>query len=123
MSLSIDEQYELKSILHKQIGTDEEIDILAAALLASAAQTNQMVLNVTDKPAVEVTSYEDMWKLSIANYYSGSGCLSYAIYTSLDDKRMTSWNKVASHLPIACIRAKEYVEKVLGNEEKINGGI
>ena len=112
--LTSDEQYLLKSVLLKQIGTENEIDILAGTIVASEIQTNQLVKNATSKSPAMVASYEDMWKLTIANYYSGSGCLGSTMSTVAWQKNMLVWDDVADKLPAACIRAKEYVEKVLG---------
>jgi hypothetical protein len=115
--LSSDEQYLLKSILLKQIGTDDEIDILAGTIEASEIQTNQLVKNATSLSPSRVSTYEDMWKMTIANYYSGSGCLADTLTQVENEKNQLAWDDVAKRLPAACSRAKEYVEKVLAPVE------
>jgi hypothetical protein len=125
--LSLDEQYLLKSVLLKQIGTDDEIDILAGTIIASEIQTNQLVKNATASSPSMVTTYEDMWKMTIANYYSGSGCLGSTMTVAAAEKKQLLWKDIAEKLPAACSRAKEYVEKVLGpdpapKEQSVEGG-
>jgi hypothetical protein len=115
-NLLLDEKTVLRRTLLDKVGTGEEIDLLAAILYASAAQTNQLVVNTTMRSVSEVASYEDMWKITIGNYYSGSGCLATAMKKAakknIPEKWTISWDEITDQLTGDCLLAKDYVEKV-----------
>jgi len=106
-----------KTILRKQIldkvGTSEEIDLLAAVLKASAHQTGQMAYNTVRSDLAEVISYEDMWKISIANYHIGSGCISVGMRNISEAGRVLSWEELINQMVGDCKNAENYVENVL----------
>jgi hypothetical protein len=114
--LLAEEKTMLRRILLDKVGTDEEIDLLAAILLASATQTNQLVKNTTLNSVSEGVSFEDMWKISIGNYYSGSGCLGTAMQTIMKntspEKSTINWEAITDQLSGDCLLAKDYVNKV-----------
>jgi len=111
--LTSDEQYLLKSVLLNQIGKEGEIDVLAGTIVASEIQTNQLVKNATHQSPSVVSTYEDMWKMTIANYYSGSGCLGDAMAAVAVEKNQLTWGDIAEKMPETCQKAKYYVENVL----------
>lgn len=106
------EQEMLRGMALSAVGTDQEIDLLAATLLASAAQINQLVENVSEKSAREVTTYEDMWEMTIGNYHSGSGCVGTAMQTAWDSNQSMDWETVVGYLLGGCQSAKGYVVRV-----------
>lgn len=106
------DQIILRGSALQKIGTDDEIDLLAATLKASAAQVNQLVQNVTGLSIEEVATYEDMWRFTIANYYSGSGCLQSAMQVTFALKYSLTWENVRNFLSGSCSNAKEYVDRV-----------
>jgi hypothetical protein len=108
-----DRQIILRRAVFDRIGTDAEIDLLAAMLYASASQTGQLVQNVTRADPTDATTYEDMWKMTVANYYAGSGCLGNALRASLSEKYPLKWEMLASHLEGACVIADDYVHRVI----------
>jgi hypothetical protein len=111
-SLQADRQVVLRRAVFNKISTKEEIDLLAAMLYASAAQTKQMVVNVARTEPANISTYEDMWKMSISNYYSGSGCLGTALRSALKDEKSFSWDEVSPYLLGDCQIAKDYVHRV-----------
>jgi hypothetical protein len=106
------EQEMLRGTALSRVGTDQEIDVLAATLLASAAQINQLVENVTAKSAREVTTYEDMWSMTIGNYHSGAGCVGTAMQTAWDNNQSMDWETVTGYLLGGCQSASDYVVRV-----------
>lgn len=84
---SLDEIHQnmLNKHVMDKIGTPEEFDMLAAALYASAAQSGQMVQNISALEPIYITTYVDLWKISAGNYYGGAGCLSAAIQEVFDE--------------------------------------
>ena len=103
----------LRKYILDKIGTPEEIDMLAAAIYASAAQSGQMVQNISALEPVYISSYVDMWKISAGNYYGGAGCLSTAIQEVFDEGRHITWDAIAPHLTDECLLVDDYVAKVI----------
>ena len=116
-SLDADDQSLLRGVVISKISTDEEIDVLAAAIRASVYQVNQIVTNATGQNASAVSSYEDMWKFTVANYYSGSGCLYNAMTQVSLYKQPITWENVRRYLTGMCELGNLYVDRVyeLGN--------
>jgi hypothetical protein len=103
-----------KAVLDK-VGSPEEIDILAAIVLASATQSGQLVSNVTGQEPMYSTDYIDLWKITIGNYYAGAGCLEDAMKKVVDNKGGITWDAVAGQLSNDCQMAKVYVDRVINN--------
>lgn len=100
-----------RSVIDK-IGTDSEIDVLAAALLASAAQVDQMVFNTSRKEPADLTNYETMWKITTANYYAGSGCTGAALDRVSTGGLELTWEQLVLQMDESCQVASRYVEKI-----------
>lgn len=66
----------LQSVVIARINAKQEFPVLAAAIRASAAQVGQMIEDVFGRFPRDAVGYEDLWKLTVANYTTGSGCLS-----------------------------------------------
>ncbi len=113
-NLRVERQTILRGIVFGKVGTSEELDLLAAMLFASAAQTEQLVTNVMGRDLSDVTTYEDMWKMSIANYYAGSGCLGETLRAAAVDELPLTWDGVAKQLQGVCKIADNYVKRVIG---------
>ena len=101
-----------KYILDK-VGTPAEIEMLAAAIYASAAQSGQMVQNISALEPIYITTYVDLWKISAGNYYGGAGCLSTAIQEVFDEGVEITWDAITPHLTPECQLVDEYVLKVM----------
>lgn len=103
-----------KTVLDK-VGTPEEIDILAAMLLASSDQSGQVVRNMAGQEISYVTGFIDMWKIATGNYYAGAGCMADAIEILLDNEEPVTWDNIAGELSPVCSPAEMYVSKVFNN--------
>ncbi len=111
-SFSDDERNILRGYTLRNIGSEAEIDLLGAALQASALQVNQLVKNATEKPVSESTTYEDMWKFTIANYYTGSGCIYNAMLVTIAYGYQLTWDNTKTFLSGQCLIARDYVDRV-----------
>ena len=112
-SLSNERKTLLRGSALTAVGTDQEILLIAATLQASSLQISQMIKNVTQQDAGKVSTLEDLWSLTIANYHIGSGCIGNAITEQANVTINISWADVASHLTEGCQTGKAYVESVI----------
>ncbi|MCP4142894.1 MAG: hypothetical protein GY755_21840 [Chloroflexi bacterium] len=103
----------LRKYVLDKIGTSEEIEMLAAAIYASAAQSGQMVESLSLLAPIYSSTYVDMWKISAGNYYGGAGCLSEAITQVIDEGRHITWDAITPHLSAECLLVEDYVKKVM----------
>jgi hypothetical protein len=110
--LKEDQQIVLRGALLRSIGTEREFDLLAATMAASAAQMDQVVRNTLLYPPGDVTTYEDMWKLTIGNYYAGSGCSGAALKVIAENDSSVTWEEVTRNMWGDCENAAMYVDRV-----------
>ena len=88
------------------------INLVAHAMLANCDQVAQIVFNATGKMAGKISSYEDLWKFTIADYHVGPGCLSYAMYTTWSARSTMDWEHVSTHLTEPCQSVIPYVTQI-----------
>ena len=62
--------------------------------------------------AGRVSTYEDLWRFTIANYHAGPGCLSYAIHQAWQNTGSLNWETVAPYFTETCQGVVPYVEKI-----------
>jgi len=91
---------------------DASIKLVADTLLANCEQVAQIVYNATGRIAGGVSSYEELWKFTIANYHVGSGCLSYPIYTAWAARSTIDWEHISTYLTDACETVIPYVTEI-----------
>lgn len=91
---------------------DASINLVADTLLANCEQVAQIVYNATGRIAGGVSSYEELWKFTIANYHVGSGCLSYPIYTAWAARSTIDWEHISTYLTDACETVIPYVTEI-----------
>jgi hypothetical protein len=89
------------------------INLVAHTMLADCEQVAQIVYNATGKIAGEVSSYEELWKFTIADYHVGPGCLSYAMYTTWAARSTMDWEHISKHLTQPCDTVIPYVTQVI----------
>ncbi len=93
--------------------TETSINLVAHTMLADCEQVAQIVYNATGKLGGQVSSYEDLWKFTIADYHIGPGCLSYAMYTNWAARSPMDWDHVSTHLTEPCQSVIPYVTQVV----------
>jgi hypothetical protein len=89
------------------------ISLFAQTLTANCDQVAQIVYNATAAKPGAVSSYEDLWRLTLANYHAGPGCLSYAVHAAWTSNGIKLlWDEVAGQFTEACQGVVPYVEKI-----------
>ena len=91
---------------------DFTIELFAQTIKANCVQTGQIISNHTGLSPVEVSSYEDLWRFTLANYHAGPGCLSDAINNTRRAGQPVDWGNVAAKLFTLCPTAVEYVDNI-----------
>jgi hypothetical protein len=91
---------------------DFSLSLFANSIKANCEQVAQIVFNATQDMPGEVSSYEDLWRLTVANYHAGPGCLSYAVYMAWSKTGDMTWDNVSLELPDPCKGVIPYVAKI-----------
>jgi hypothetical protein len=91
---------------------DFSLSLFANTLLANCQQVGQIVTTATQHIPGAVSSYEDLWRYTIANYHAGPGCLSYAINSAWQSGEVLTWEQVSHRFTDACRGVVPYVEKI-----------
>jgi hypothetical protein len=94
------------------IHTDISVMLFAQGILANCDQVGQTIYNATQKKPGAVSSYEDLWRFTLANYNGGSGCLAFAIFSTWGLREPMDWAHVSSHLTQPCQGVIAYVESI-----------
>jgi len=95
------------------VNTDFSVALFAKTLQANCEQVSQIVFNATTLKPGSVSSYEDMWRFTVANYHAGPGCLSYAINSAWNaNKVKLLWSEVATYFTDPCKGVIPYVNKI-----------
>lgn len=90
------------------------INLFAQILRANCEQVAQIFYNATGRAAGNVTSYEELWKYTVANYHVGPGCLSYAVYSAWSARSRMDWDHVSNFLTPICETVIPYVNNISG---------
>jgi hypothetical protein len=88
------------------------ISTVAQTLRAYCSQAGRMVANTTGDHPGRTTTYEDMWRLTLAGYSAGPGCLADALRQAWRRGRVLTWESVSTQLSSACTGAMDYVAHV-----------
>ena len=93
---------------------ERSVDLFAELLLANCAQTSELVSQVSRQAPGKVFSYTDLWRLTLANYNAGPGCLNEALWEVKQARDPFEWSTVSQALANleACGGSIEYVERV-----------
>jgi len=81
-------------------------------LMANCAQICQTIDNATGELAGDVSTYEDLWRFTVANYHAGPGCVSYAIHQTWLNVGLLNWEQVQEYFTEPCKGVIPYVEKI-----------
>lgn len=88
------------------------INLFAQTLQANCSQVGQIIHTATQQPAGKVSTYEDLWRFTVANYHAGPGCLSYAIFQSWQTTKVLNWEQVAKRFTDPCKGVVPYINKI-----------
>lgn len=93
--------------------TEKSISVFAAALKANFHQIDQIAKNLTGKAAVSQMEWQEVWKLSTANYHAGPGCTSNAMRATLKERKPLRWKFISKNFQAGCESAVDYVEHII----------
>ncbi|HPO59676.1 MAG TPA: hypothetical protein PLV53_12595, partial [Anaerolineaceae bacterium] len=88
------------------------VRVFAEGLQANCEQVGRILFNLTQRSPGDLASYEDLWRLTLANYNAGPGCLRDAVEEVFDRGEPLTWDSVAARLPEGCALAVPYVEDI-----------
>lgn len=88
------------------------VHIFAEGLIANCEQVGKIIRNVTGNDPGKVSSYEDLWRFTLANYNAGSGCLGDAITQAIRRSPVLDWDLVSSYFSVGCMGAIDYVDDI-----------
>ncbi len=88
------------------------IPLFAKTVKANCEQVAQIVYNATAEMPGRVSTYEDLWRMTAANYHVGPGCLSYAVHQTVNNGLPLTWENITQYFTEPCKSAIPYVEKV-----------
>jgi hypothetical protein len=94
------------------IQSNLSVMLFAQGILANCDQVGQTIYNATQKTPGAVSSYEDLWRFTIANYNGGPGCLAFAIFSTWNLREPMDWEHVSTHFTPPCQGAIAYVESI-----------
>jgi hypothetical protein len=89
-----------------------EINVFTHVLQANCAQTGRMLSNITHKTPRALASYTELWKLTVANYNAGPGCIAAAVQQAYQNTGAVNWKDVSTYLPAYCQMTKDYIEEI-----------
>jgi hypothetical protein len=88
------------------------VSIFAHGLRANCDQVKQTIFNATQQVPGAVSTYEDLWRFTIANYHAGPGCMAFAIHTAANRGQRLDWGNVSANLTQPCQQAIVYVDLI-----------
>jgi hypothetical protein len=92
---------------------NQAIYVLTETLNASCLQSTRIIYLATGKSPSALLSFEDYWRLVLANYHAGAGCVYQALRKT---SRPNSWNSIAANFSSGCASGAEYIHRI---EEQI----
>jgi hypothetical protein len=91
---------------------DFSVSLFADTLEANCQQISQLIYTATESVPGEVSSYEDLWRLTVANYHAGPGCVSYAIHNAWQRTGELTWDQVSNYFTEPCQGVIPYVNQI-----------
>jgi len=88
------------------------VSLFANTLQANCAQIARTIFTATNLMAGTISSYEDLWRFTIANYHAGPGCVSFAIHQAWQLTGELTWENVASYFTAPCLGVVPYVDQI-----------
>ena len=88
------------------------VSLFANMLQANCAQVSRTVFTATNQMAGRVATYEDLWRLTIANYHAGPGCVAFAVHQAWQTAGKLDWGTVSTRFTAPCSNAVPYVDQI-----------
>ncbi len=87
------------------------VDIFAQTLKAHCSQVAFIVSDITNVLPGVVSSYEDLWRFTLASYNGGPHCLALAMNAAWR-QRVMDWSTVSAQFSSGCAGSIDYVTRV-----------
>ncbi|HEY9076061.1 MAG TPA: hypothetical protein VIO61_05925 [Anaerolineaceae bacterium] len=94
------------------VHAEYSIQVFAQALLANCNQADAVVKEIAGKRPNQVSSYTDMWRLTLLGYNGGVGCLIRAVGKASEAGESLTFENVAKHLDQTCGQSIQYVKDI-----------
>jgi hypothetical protein len=91
----------------------QAVQVLTETLNASCLQSARIITMVTGKSPASLLSYDDYWRLVLANYHAGAGCVYQALRKT---RNPNNWSAIASNFSSGCTSGAAYIRRI---EEQI----
>ncbi len=88
---------------------DLAVSMLAESMDASCQQTARTFRMAQGKTPAAAMPYEDFWRMALANYHVGTGCIYQALRITGNPN---SWSAIALNLPAGCRSGGVYIHRV-----------
>jgi hypothetical protein len=88
------------------------VRVFAEGMVGNCQQVGRILTNVAGQTPGKLTSYVDLWRLTLLNYNAGPGCLSTAVQRVFNFRQPFTWENISARLDPACQSAVDYVEDV-----------
>ena len=88
------------------------VSLFANMLQANCAQIARSVFTATNQMAGRVATYEDLWRLTVANYHAGPGCVAFAIHQAWQTAGKLDWGTVSTRFTDPCRGVVPYVDQI-----------
>jgi hypothetical protein len=88
------------------------VSLFANTLQANCAQISRTIYTATNLSAGSISTYEDLWRYTIANYHAGPGCVSYAIHQAWQATGELTWTQVSANFTEPCQGVVPYVDQI-----------
>jgi hypothetical protein len=90
---------------------NQAIRVLTETLNASCLQSTRIFNLATGKQPAAFLSYDDYWRLVLANYHAGAGCIYQALRKTGNPN---NWNSIAANFSSGCASGAEYIRRIEG---------
>ena len=91
----------------------ESVQIFTDVIKANCQQVNNLIYNITYVRPANLISYVDLWRFTLANYNSGSGCAAKALESAWITYRDLDWAHVSQFfIARECSPALFYVNEI-----------
>ena len=94
------------------VKANQSVAVFSQAIYAHCAQTGQIIRNTTNITPAKSTSYEDLWKITLADYNAGPGCITNAVKKTKSAGLAITWANVSQKLDANCLGAIRYVTSI-----------
>ncbi|MCB2179915.1 hypothetical protein KQH54_02205 [bacterium] len=103
----------LRGLALQNVGTNREFEVIGQTLAAATGQTGQLIRNITGKMPGNVVSYDELWKISLAVYHGGAGCVGEAIKGAWAAEEEMTWANISEYLQGSCQAVADYPSRVI----------